>query len=98
MSYFFNGGATQNFTFTDDVGGSPSFSGDTGKVSKTWDSSVDTAHFPTAPTDGSTAKVTATILNNTETGVIAAAGRVNVRIEDSGSTTVIAGANTVKKQ
>ncbi|MBT3400257.1 MAG: FecR domain-containing protein [Rhodospirillaceae bacterium] len=98
VSYFFNGGATQNFTFTDDVGGSPSFSGDTGKVSKTWDSSVDTAHFPTAPTDGSTAKVTATILNNTETGVIAAAGRVNVRIEDSGSTTVIAGANTVKKQ
>lgn len=99
VTYFFNGGANQNFTFDENLGGgatADTFDNDTGPVQHTWDSSVETANFPTAPTDGSTAKVTATILNNTETGVIAAGARVNVSI-DSG-TTVIAGSNTVAKQ
>jgi len=101
VNYFFNGGTVRNFTFNEDVGGGATagtFDGDTGPVTNTWDSSVDTANFPTAPTDGATAKVTATILNNTDTGVIAAAGRINVRIEENGGNTVIAGANTVAKQ
>jgi len=101
VNYFFNGGTVRTFTFNEDVGSGATagtYDGDNGLVSKTWDSSVDTANFPTAPTDGATAKVTATILNNTDTGVIAAAGRINVRIEENGGNTVIAGGNTVNKQ
>tara|TARA_R110002110_G_scaffold85816_3_gene223652 strand:+ start:28370 stop:29956 length:1587 start_codon:yes stop_codon:yes gene_type:complete len=101
VSYFFNSGTNQNFTFDENLGGgatSGTFDGDTGTATNTWDSSVNTAKFPTAPTDGATAKITATILNNTDTGVIAAAARVNVRIEQNGGNTVIAGANTVSKQ
>ena len=101
VNYFFNGGTVRNFTFDEEAGGatpSGTYDSDTGNVQKTWDSSVDTANFPTAPTDGATAKVTATILNNVDTGVIAAEGRINVRIEENSGTTVIAGANTVAKQ
>ena len=101
VSYFFNGGANQLLVFNDDGGSGPTdgtFDGDSGPVTNTWDSNVDTANFPTAPTDGATAKVTATILNNTDTGVIAAAGRINVQIRENGGTTVIAGGNTVDKQ
>lgn len=101
VNYFFNGGTVRNFTFDEEAGGATpagTFDGDTGLVQKTWDSSVNTANFPTAPTDGSTAKITAAVLNDTDTGVIAAAGRINVRIEENGGTTVIAGSNTVEKQ
>jgi hypothetical protein len=101
VNYFFNGGTVRTFTFDDNAGGGPSsgtIDSDSGPVTNVWDSSVNTAKFPTAPTDGATAKVTATILNNTDTGIVAAAARVNVRIEQNGGDTVIAGANTVNKQ
>ncbi len=101
VSYFFNGGTGRLFVFKDDGGSGPTdgtFDGDNGPVKNTWDSSVDTTNFPTAPTDGATAKVTATILNNTETGVIAGAGRINVRIEENGGNTVSAGGKTVARQ
>lgn len=87
--------------FHDDAGSGPTagtFDNDTGPVTNTWDSSVDTANFPTAPTDGAHAEVTAAILNNTETGVIAAAGRINVKITENSGTTVIEGGNTVAGQ
>lgn len=101
VSYFFNGGTGRLFVFHDAAGSGPTagtFDDDTGAVTKTWDSSVDTANFPTAPTDGAQAEVTATVLNNTETGVIAAAGRINVKIKENGGNTVIAGGKTVAKQ
>ena len=101
MTYFFNGGANQTFTFDENVGGGATagtFDGDSGPVKNTWDSSVDTANFPSGPSDGATARVTATILNNTDTGIIAAAGRINVSIKENSGTTVIAGGRTVDKK
>lgn len=101
VTYFFNGGANQNFTFDENVGGgatSGTFDSDTGPVTNTWDSSINTANFPTLPSDGALARVTATILNNTETGVIAAGARINVRIQENSGTTIIQGTNTVAKQ
>ena len=101
VSYFFNGGPGRLFVFNDDAGGggtAGTFDNDTGAVADTWTDSANAANFPTAPTDGASATVSAAILNNTDTGLVAAAGRVNVRITENGGTTVIEGGRTVNRQ
>ncbi len=101
VNYFFNGGAVQNFVFTDEAGGGAtdgSFDSDSGPVSNTWDSNVDTVNFTTAPTDGADVKISAAILNNVDTGVVAAAARINVQIRENSGTTIIEGGKTIEKK
>ncbi len=98
VSYFFAGATSHLFVFNDGGGVGGIYTNDTGSVGQTRNSTVDTSHFPTTPTDSSTAEVTGQIRNNLDTGVIAAVGRVNVKISHGSSKTVIAGGKTVGRQ
>ena len=101
VSYFFNGGTNRLLVFNDGGGGGATdgtFDNDTGKVTETWNSNTNATNFPTAPTDGATAEISAAIFNDVDTGVIAARGGVNVKITENGGTTVIEGGSTVDRQ
>lgn len=101
VSYFFNGGTNQLLVFNDGGGGGATdgtYDTDTGKVTETWNSNTNATNFPTAPTDGATAEISAAIFNDVDTGVIAASGGVNVKITENGGTTVIEGGSTVARQ
>lgn len=98
VSYFFNGGAGQLFVFNPTPAGdiSGTFDTDTGTVAETWNSGIKPDRFPTLPTDGATAEVSAAILNDLDAGVIAANGRVSVTINNG--TDVVSGSHEVAAQ
>jgi len=91
-NYFFNGSSPQTFGHNASAGGGTnSYVNDTGFVTGS-DNSIDNAStFTTAPSDGSTVTVVGAVLNNLDTGKIAAQGTVSVTINNG--TDVIAGAS-----
>ena len=84
------------FVFSPNDGGGQPFDGnydnEAGFVTKSWSSDTDSVNFPTPPTDGSTAVITAAILNDIATGTAASQALISMTISDHGSNTVIAGA------
>ena len=84
------------FVFSPNDGGGQPFDGnydnEAGFVTKSWSSDTDSVNFPTPPTDGSTAVITAAILNDIATGTAASQALISMTISDHGSDTVIAGA------
>jgi len=95
-------GSTEMFVFSPNAGGGQPFDGgyenQNGFVAQSWSSDSDSANFPTAPTDGSTAVITAAILNDIESGTAAAQALVSMTISDANSDTVIAGAGVANRQ
>jgi len=98
-SIFFNGGANQLFVFEDNPGGNNgNFDNDTGNVAETWTTTADAGKFTTMPTDGSSVRIRAAVLNDVDANEIAQSGRVEMTIQDAGSDTVISGSATVARQ
>ncbi len=50
------------------------------------------------PTDGSSVRIRAAILNDVDANEIAQSGRVEMTIQDAGSDTIISGSVTVARQ
>lgn len=100
VTYFFNGnGNNAMFVFEDNPGANNgNFDNDTGNVAETWTTSANPGKFSTMPTDGSSVRIRAAILNNVDANVIAERGRVEMTIQDSGSDTVISGSATTTGQ
>ena len=99
VTYFFNGGANQLFVFEDNPGGNNgNFDNDTGNVAETWTTTADAGKFTTMPTDGSSVRIRAAVLNDVDANEIAQSGRVEMTIQDAGSDTVISGSATVARQ
>lgn len=98
VSYSFAGGQNQLFVFNpnagDDINGG--YDNDSGSVADTWTTSAQPDRFSTMPTDGSSAEVSAAILNSIDTQTIASHGRVSVTINNG--TDVISGGKTVAAQ
>lgn len=95
-------GAPSMFVFSPNDGGGQPFDGnydnEAGFVTRSWSSDTDTANFPTAPTDGSTAVITGAILNDIATGTAASQALISMTISDANSDTVIAGAGVAGRQ
>ncbi len=74
VTYFCNAGTNQLFVREDNPGGNNgSFGNDTGNVAETWTTTANPGKFATVPTEGSSVRIRAAVLNDIDANEIARA-------------------------